>query len=137
MRTKVYRKDTHTDRYLSFESNHALEHSKKSVVRILMHRANYIVSDEERGEEIEHVKAALKMNDYPAWMLVKKNGERKKNLGETQGRDEAILTSGKRRIPVKIPYIHGLSEQVRRLYRNYNIPTYSDKPFNKLTDSHS
>ena len=71
-----------------------------------MHRANCIVSDEkEREEEIDHVKAALTMNDYPAWMLVKENGERKKNLGETQGRDEAILTSGKRRIPVEIPYI--------------------------------
>ena len=97
-----------------------------------MHRANCIVSDEkEKEEEIDHNMAALTMNDYPAWMLVKENGERKKSLGETQGRDEAFSTSGKRRIPVKIPYIRGLSEQVRRLYKNYNIPAYY-KPFNTL-----
>ena len=40
-------------------------------------------------------------------MLVKENGERKKNLGEAQGRDEAFSTSGKRNIPVKILYICG------------------------------
>ena len=97
-----------------------------------MHRANCIVSNEkEKEEEIDHNMAALTMNDYPAWMLVKENGERKKNLGETQGRDEAFSTSGKRRIPVKIPYIRGLSEQVRRLYKNCNIPAYY-KPFNTL-----
>ena len=90
VRTKVYRKDTHMDQYLNFECNHALEH-KKSVVGTLMHRANWIVSNEEREEEIDLIKAALTMNDYPAWMLVKENGERK-NLGETQGRDAAILT---------------------------------------------
>ena len=70
VRTKVYRKDTHTDQYLNFESNHALKH-KKSVVRTLMHRASCIVSDEkEREEEIDRIKAALTMNDYPAWTLV-------------------------------------------------------------------
>ena len=110
VRTKVYRKDTHTDQYLNLKSNHALKH-KKSIVHTLMHRANCIVSDEkEKEEEIDHIKAALTMNNYPAWMLVKENGERKKNLGETQGRDEAISISGKRRIPVKIPYIRGLLE---------------------------
>ena len=69
----------HTDQYLNFESNHALGH-KKSVVRTLMHRVNCtcVVSDEKEKEEeeIEHVKAALTMNDNPAWMLVKENGER-------------------------------------------------------------
>ena len=64
-------------------------------------------------------------------MLVKEKGERKKKLGETQGRDEAFSTLGKRRIPVRIPYIRGLSEQVRRLYKKYNIPAYY-KPSNTL-----
>ena len=91
-----------------------------------------IVSDEkEKEEEIDHIEAALTMNDYPVWLLVKENGKRTKNLGETQGRDETFSSSGKRRIPVKMPYIHGLSEQVRRLYKNYNIPAYY-KPFNTL-----
>ena len=101
-------------------------------MHVSLFQSNCIVSDEkEREEEIDHIKATLTMNDYPAWMLVKENGERKKNLREIQGHDEAFSTSGKRRIPVKIPYIHGLSEQVWRLYKNYNIPAYY-KPFNTL-----
>ena len=77
---------------------------------------------------------ALTMNDYPAWMLVKENGKGKKNLGESEGRDEIFSISGKRRIPVKIPYIRGLSEQVRRLYKNYNIPAYY-KPLTHCANS--
>ena len=67
-------------------------------------------------------------------MLVKENGERKKNLGEAQGRDEAFSTSGKRNIPVKILYICGPSEQVQRLYKNYNIPAYY-KPLTHCANS--
>ena len=95
-------------------------HWNIGIVGALMHRANYIVSDEkEKEEENDKIKAALTMNDYPAWML-----------GETKGRDEVTLTSGKRRFPVKTPYIRGLSEQDWIC----NISTFY-KPFNTLPSS--
>ena len=37
------------------------------------------IRKKEKEEEIDHIKAALAMNDYPTWMLVKENGEGKKN----------------------------------------------------------
>ena len=62
IRTRVFRKETHTDQYLNFTSNHPLEH-KRGVVRTLLHRAESVVSDEqERQEEQERINKVLGVN---------------------------------------------------------------------------
>jgi len=71
----VYRKPTHTDHYLNFHSNHHLQH-KRAVVNNLLLRAKTLVSEEDdRVQEIQHVKQALKANNYPDWMLTMPNTE--------------------------------------------------------------
>ncbi len=50
LKFKVYRKQTHTDQYLAFDSHHPLQH-KLGVVHTLHHRVDTIVSEDDDKEE--------------------------------------------------------------------------------------
>ena len=122
--TKVYRKPTHTDQYLNWQSNHHLDH-KRSVVRTLFERADTIPSTEEfKKEEKAHVKEALAANGYQPWMF--KIPQKREKTRNTTDR-----TANTRLTPIALPYVKGLSENLQRLFRNHDIPTYH-KPFNTL-----
>ena len=63
--SKVYRKATHTERYLSSESHHPISH-KKAVVKSLTDRANNIpTTSDSRSGEFKQVTGALLANGYP------------------------------------------------------------------------
>jgi heme-degrading monooxygenase HmoA len=67
----VFRKATHTDRYLDFKSHHHAQH-KCSVVRTLMDRASHIPSTEEEVSlETKHVRQALSANNYPTHFITR------------------------------------------------------------------
>ena len=58
---KVYRKKTHTDQYLNFESHYPLPH-KLGVVRTFYERADYIITEpEDQKDQLIHVSYAFKM----------------------------------------------------------------------------
>ena len=62
--TSVFRKSTHTDRYLHFNSHHPQLH-KQSVVRTLFSRAESLSSCPLKSIEELHVSKALQDNGYP------------------------------------------------------------------------
>ena len=65
----VYRKQTHTDRYLDFSSHHDIKH-KISTASTLLFRASSIPSSHEgKTRETNHVRAALEVNGYPSSVI--------------------------------------------------------------------
>ena len=67
----VYRKPTHTDQYLQWDSHHHLS-AKFSVIHILSHRASTVCSMPELlQQEKDHLRNALTKCKYPKWALDK------------------------------------------------------------------
>ena len=65
----VYRKPTHTDQYLHWDSNHFIT-SKHSVYNTLAHRAKVVSSNETSlNKELEHIRMTLHCCHFPTWAL--------------------------------------------------------------------
>ena len=62
--TAVYRKPSHTERYLQFSSYHP-PGMKKAVLRSLLARLSYISDEELKKEEFDQVMMVLQENGYP------------------------------------------------------------------------
>ena len=67
----VYRKPTHMNRYLDFNSSHPIS-AKRAVVRALMDQAENVCSDPDiLAKEMEHLNRVPHYNNYPQWMIDK------------------------------------------------------------------
>jgi hypothetical protein len=62
--TKVYRKPTHTDRYLHFKSSHPC-HVKRGAVHRLFSRVKSICQDQKNFKKIMNIRHDLMPNEYP------------------------------------------------------------------------
>ena len=79
----IYRKPTHTEQYLNFNSHHLLTH-KRSVERTLTTRAQlYVTTAEDRKAKISHVRNALRANNHKEWALDVPPVRRKKQITTT------------------------------------------------------
>jgi hypothetical protein len=108
----VYRKPTHTDKYLSYDSYHPEKH-KISVVRSLYNRAHTLCDPEYIETEKETIYHALKSNGYP------------KTTIDTVSRRVFNPTENNRPEPpnhhVSAPYIKGTSERVARILKRHKV----------------
>ena len=62
--TGVYRKTTHTDRYLQYSSHHTA-HVKRGGASCTFHRARTVAVGENIRREEKHLTEVLKINGYP------------------------------------------------------------------------
>ena len=115
----VYRKPTHTDRYLDWNSNHPLS-AKKAVVHTLTDRAKNVCSTPEiLAKEMEYLHNVLRINHYPEWMLKPRAPKPKE--------PELDPVTGEEIIPLRkehyfsVPYYPGLSEEFKRLFKDTTV----------------
>ena len=109
----VYRKPTHMDRYLDFNSSHPVL-TKRAVVRALMDRAENVCSDPEiLANEIDHLSKVLHYNNYPQWMI--------NQQGKMEKQDPLIHPETGNEIQkcfyISVPYFPGLSESFKKIFK--------------------
>ena len=109
----VYRKSTHTDRYLDFNSSHPIS-AKRAVVRALMDRAENVCSDPDiLAKEMEHLNRVLHYNNYPQWLINK--------WGKSDKQDPIIHPETGVEIQkcfyISVPYYLGLSESYKKIFK--------------------
>ena len=111
LETRVYRKPTHTNQYLQWDSHHAIN-NKFSIISTLLHRAKNICSNNKLlEEECTHIQKALTTCKYPNWAI--RRMKLKIDAPKTRKNNRNIQTKTKAHITV--PYEEGLSETIKNI----------------------
>ncbi|KAI8509507.1 hypothetical protein Bbelb_133550 [Branchiostoma belcheri] len=119
-----------TDHYLQWSSNHPVQ-QKLGIVRTLMHRAraNTLIKDPAlREAEKEKVIVALRHCGCPEWAL----REGHNNSRKDKSSKEQSKTGKQEHLPASylvLPYIHGVTERLKRVYAKHNVSLYSKPGF--------
>ena len=128
----VYRKPTHTDQYLQWDSHHHLS-AKLSVIHTLSHWAKTVCSKPELlKQEKDHLRKAFTKCKYPKWALDKVEKRLNRSTSEVidgvnnQGTKAAqAATNGvKTKGYIGIPYTQSLCESIKKICGRYGIQTY-------------
>ena len=111
LRTTVYRKPTHTDRYINFNSHH---HSRvlRGTIQCLRDRALNVCDTTSRAAELKHLHDVFAMNGYPK-KLTRRTLKQRPGRKPEQEEDETPDKEGKKQL--FIPYIKGVSEKIERI----------------------
>ena len=128
----VYRKPTHTDQYLQWDSHHHLS-AKFSVINTVSHRAKTVCSTPELlQQEMDHLRKALTQCKYPEWALDKV--EKRLNRSSSEAIDgvnnqgttgtQAVTNEVKTKGHIVIPYTQGVCESIKKICGTYGIQTH-------------
>ena len=123
----VYRKPTHTDRYLDCNSHHELKHKISTAATLLNRAFNLPSTAEGVRKELTHVSNALKSNGYPSATI--SNILKKKSTSKVIPSPEELVgmffkwtdpPDSQNGFAV-LPYIKGVTEPLTRILNNNGI----------------
>ena len=115
----VYRKPTHTDLYLHWDSHHTLP-SKYSVIGTVHHREKTICSNPQLlKQEEDHLYRPLTRCKYPAWapnrIIIKSRSQTQKKNSNNKKNTE---TDNVQKQHIVVPYHRGLSESFKKVWHS-------------------
>ncbi|ERL95905.1 hypothetical protein D910_00580, partial [Dendroctonus ponderosae] len=113
----VYRKPTHTDRYLHSGSNHH-PRQKRGVIKILTERARRICELSELDRVLKHPERTLGWNGY-----TKNEFNRAIRPRSSGGRPEKTDTHDERKGWACLPYIHGVTDRIGKILEKHKVKT--------------
>ena len=123
LKITVYRKPTHTDMYLHWDSYHHHLSAKFSVINTLRHRAKTVCSNSQLlKEEEDHLNKVLRRCKYPMWALNSVNISQNKKKNK-HGTNKNNNTSTKKPYII-VPYIQGMSESCKNICRKHGVDMY-------------
>ena len=112
--TTVYRKPTHTDLYLQWDSHHPIS-SKYSVVGTLHHRAKTVCSSPQLLQhEGDHLTKGLTRCKYPAWAINRVKIKMRTPAQRKSTKNNPTNQKDCQRPYIVVPYYQGLSESIKR-----------------------
>ena len=121
--TKVYRKPTHMDQYLQWDSNHDLA-SKYSVINTLTHRARTLCSTPEFiNKELEHLEDVLRGCKYSRW-AIKKILHKQEHQQDKTIKKRHHQSLQKKICHMVVPYSQGISKSFKNICKKYGIQVY-------------
>ena len=126
--TSVYRKPTHTDQYLHWDSNHHIT-AKQSVFNTLAHRAKTVSSTQENlDKELLHIKTALHHCQFPAWALNqwqhKFNHPNQTPVSSTTNTNNNPTNNNNYKTTIVFPYIPQTADKFKKLCKRRGIQVH-------------
>ena len=126
LKTSMFRKPTHTDLCLQWDSHHTIP-SKYSVAGTLYHRAITICSNPQLLQEEKHPFQALRRCKYPTWAINRAklrsqnpNRDRKRRIQNQTGQNN----NNKQNLYMVVPYHQDLSERVKKSCNKFGVQVH-------------
>ena len=115
--TKVYRKPTHTDQYLQWDSHHNLA-CKYSMINTLIHRAKAVCSSSQLlKEELKHLEMSVQVSQVGL-------PEDTKRTRKQEEQEEKRNITTQKRCHIVVPYTKGLCESYKSICSKYAVQAY-------------
>ena len=127
--TTVYRKPTHTDQYLHWDSSHHIT-AKQSVFNTLPHRAKTVSSTQDSmDKELDHIKTALKHCQFPSWALNQwhhrfNQSQQHPNNPNNNPNHNNPTDKPKYKATIVVPYIPNTSEKFKKVCKRKGIQVH-------------